>query len=258
MLSTRLCKSWNVLSRSEHRLLYSSALRSPAATSACRCRSCARIFLADSRFPSAADFPALTSWSVTSANALTTTMGRYRRCLFTSSLTRRMAAASSTEVPPNFITTKSDRQFTASLFRAGKSLIWVVPFMFTRFGAIKNPPAICFWRWVLLPVQNLMFLSSPGTLPQKTRNSCRCAHRCNSHGLLGSDSHFRRGASKLVLLLPAVSGCGRLRFESFLEKLDQSINQSAAAANDVQTAFVLVLFENLIKAAFQLLHTVLL
>jgi hypothetical protein len=55
-------------------------------------------------------------------------------------------------------------------------------------------------------------------------------------------------------LLPAVSGCGRLWFESFLEKLDQSINQPAAAANDVQTAFVLVFFENLIKAAFQLLH----
>src|SRR2546421_12590560 len=66
--------------------------------------------------------------------------------------------------------------------------------MSLEFDAIKNPPAICFWRWVLLPVQNLMFLSSPGTLPQKTRNSCRCAHRCHSHGLLGNGSHLQQAA----------------------------------------------------------------
>ena len=46
------------------------------------------------------------SWSVTFASALTTTTG-CGEDFRTSWHTRRMAAASATEVPPNFITTHS-------------------------------------------------------------------------------------------------------------------------------------------------------
>src|SRR5271169_3445893 len=44
------------------------------------------------------------NWSVTFAMALTTTNGRSGRRPFTMLATRSMAVASSTEVPPNFIT----------------------------------------------------------------------------------------------------------------------------------------------------------
>src|SRR5947199_5867668 len=62
------------------------------------------------------------------------------------------------------------------------SLVCVVESM----SQIKNPPASCFWRWVLSAAISYELLSSPGALPQKTRNSCRCGHRCNSLSLLGT------------------------------------------------------------------------
>src|ERR1022692_1092534 len=44
------------------------------------------------------------NWSVTLAMALTTTKGRSGKRVFTMAATRSMAAASSTDVPPNFMT----------------------------------------------------------------------------------------------------------------------------------------------------------
>jgi hypothetical protein len=59
------------------------------------------------RWPFAAEFPASNNWSVTLASALTTTTGREPSLLRTMPMSRRIAPASSTDVPPNFITTKS-------------------------------------------------------------------------------------------------------------------------------------------------------
>jgi hypothetical protein len=50
----------------------------------------------------------------------------------------------------------------------------------------------------------------------------------------------------------------RSRFYDFwselLEELHQAINQSTAAANHMQTAFMLMLFQNLVQTAFQIHH----
>ncbi len=64
---------------------------------------------------SAAAQPAFINWSVTLASALTTTTGRWGDARCTSWHTRRMAAASCTEVPPNFMTTHSPDCFPAAL-----------------------------------------------------------------------------------------------------------------------------------------------
>src|SRR5207248_5818019 len=53
---------------------------------------------------SPAALPAASSWSVTLAIALTTTTGKRSRLAATIVAARSTAAASSTEVPPNFIT----------------------------------------------------------------------------------------------------------------------------------------------------------
>src|SRR5450759_5402003 len=55
-----------------------------------------------SPFPAAAAMAS--NWSVTLAMALTTTKGRCDKRAFTMAATRSMAAASSTDVPPNFMT----------------------------------------------------------------------------------------------------------------------------------------------------------
>ena len=65
------------------------------------------------RSPCAAVAAARSSWSVTLAMALTTTMGCLPRATrpATMAAVRRMAAGSSTDVPPNFMTTRLMRVF---------------------------------------------------------------------------------------------------------------------------------------------------
>ncbi len=78
------------------------------AVSWCRMRSRSRMARALARSPRAAVAAAESSRSVTLAIALTTTMGcnPLRTRPATISAVRRIATASSTEVPPNFITTR--------------------------------------------------------------------------------------------------------------------------------------------------------
>src|SRR5664279_1088641 len=57
-----------------------------------------------SRSPLPAAAAMASNWSVTLAMALTTTKGRSGKRAFTMAATRSMAAASSTDVPPNFMT----------------------------------------------------------------------------------------------------------------------------------------------------------
>src|SRR5271166_3309626 len=57
-----------------------------------------------SRSPRPAAAAMASNWSVTLAMALTTTNGRSGKRAFTMAATRSMAAASSTDVPPNFMT----------------------------------------------------------------------------------------------------------------------------------------------------------
>ena len=55
------------------------------------------------------------------------------------------------------------------------------------------------------------------------------------------------------MLLPAQSWFRSVRFE-FLKELHQTIDQSTPASDDMETAFVLVIFENLVQATFELIH----
>ena len=78
------------------------------ATASCRWRMACSICCAASNPPEAARSEADSNWSVTPARALTTsTIGSWRRA--TIPITRRRAAASSTEVPPNLSTTHPAR-----------------------------------------------------------------------------------------------------------------------------------------------------
>jgi hypothetical protein len=61
-------------------------------------------------------------------------------------------------------------------------------------------------------------------------------------------------SANLVMLLPAHSWLWSFGFE-FLKELHQPINQSAPASDDVKAALVLVLFQDLVQTAFQLIHT---
>jgi hypothetical protein len=56
------------------------------------------------------------------------------------------------------------------------------------------------------------------------------------------------------MLLPAHSRLWSFGFE-FLKELHQAINQSAPASDDVKAALVLMLFQDLVQTAFQLIHT---
>jgi hypothetical protein len=51
------------------------------------------------------------------------------------------------------------------------------------------------------------------------------------------------------VLFPAQSWFRSIRFE-FLKELHQTIDQSAPASNHMETALVLVIFEDLVQAAF--------
>ncbi len=93
----------------------SSPLSRSAAVSMCRLRSRAAIASAPALSPRPAAEAAASNWSVTLAIADTTTTGaspRSRRPR-TIAVVRRIAAASSTEVPPNFITTRVARASSA-------------------------------------------------------------------------------------------------------------------------------------------------
>ena len=75
------------------------------------------------RSPAAAEAAARSNWSVTLAIALTTTTG----CLpcatrpATMAAVRPMAAGSSTEVPPNFMTTRLMRRFSSRIGRVRRA-----------------------------------------------------------------------------------------------------------------------------------------
>ena len=57
------------------------------------------------------------------------------------------------------------------------------------------------------------------------------------------------------MLLPAQSfWFGSIRVE-FFKELHQPVDQPASASDHVETALVLVLFQYLVQAAFQLIHT---
>jgi hypothetical protein len=57
----------------------------------------------------------------------------------------------------------------------------------------------------------------------------------------------------LVVLLPAQSWVRILGFE-FFKELHQPVNQSAPASNDVETAFMLMFFQDLVQSTFQFSH----
>jgi hypothetical protein len=58
----------------------------------------------------------------------------------------------------------------------------------------------------------------------------------------------------LVVLFPAQSRIRFLRFE-FFKELHQPINQSAPASDDVESALMLMLFQDLVQSTFQFFHT---
>jgi hypothetical protein len=65
---------------------------------------------------------------------------------------------------------------------------------------------------------------------------------------------FTGPAPNLVMLLPAQSWLLSLGFE-FLKELHQPVDQPAPASDDMEAALVLMLFQYLVQAAFQLIHT---
>src|SRR5580658_5838366 len=115
-------------------------------------------------------------------------------------MSRRIATASSTDVPPNFNTTTSSL-LSNLLCRSSPARSPVLcPLMSSSvshssvLGAFfvqkKNPPPDRFWRWVRVIL--LRVLTSSDSVLQKTRsNSCRhaCACRCNSRVLLDEVRH---------------------------------------------------------------------
>jgi hypothetical protein len=56
------------------------------------------------------------------------------------------------------------------------------------------------------------------------------------------------------MLLPAQTWVRSLGFK-FLKELHQPINQSAPASDDMETAFVLMLFQDFVQSTFQFSHT---
>jgi hypothetical protein len=60
----------------------------------------------------------------------------------------------------------------------------------------------------------------------------------------------------VFLFLPVLGLPGR--FQLFLEKLHQAIDQPSLAADHVQSTLVLVLFQNPVQAALKLVHNLLL
>ena len=57
------------------------------------------------------------------------------------------------------------------------------------------------------------------------------------------------------MLLPAQSfWFGSIRVE-FFKELHQPINQSAPASDDMESALMLMLFQDFVQTAFQLIHT---
>jgi hypothetical protein len=70
-----------------------------------------------------------------------------------------MAAASSTEVPPNFMTTHSSRELGSSLPGCEKSFMFSPPVVSEscerrRIADKEKPTGQCFWRWVLLAAKS--------------------------------------------------------------------------------------------------------
>src|SRR5229473_4485448 len=96
-----------------------------------------------------------------------------------------MASASSTDVPPNFRTTRSSP--VSNLLRCGNSVIRSTPIL--KLAGTKKPTA----SWLLAVGSDLGYECSSlsGPVLQKTRNSCRhCgACRANSRGLLDHGIH---------------------------------------------------------------------
>src|SRR2546429_7143440 len=99
---------------------------------------------------------------------------------FTTWQSRRIAAASSTEVPPNFMTT-----------HRGRSLLSAC----TDFSSRNKKPTCQLLLAVgLCQPLKLVLLSSPDALPQKTRNACRHSDR-NSLHLPGDGIHGQHEVS---------------------------------------------------------------
>jgi hypothetical protein len=102
-----------------------------AAVSRWRARSRELMANAPARSPCTAVAAARSSWSVTLAMALTTTTGCLPRATrpATMAAVRRMAAGSSTDVPPNFITTRLMRVFLKAvlLYQLSFQLLCWIP-----------------------------------------------------------------------------------------------------------------------------------
>jgi hypothetical protein len=59
---------------------------------------------------------------------------------------------------------------------------------------------------------------------------------------------------ELVMLLPAQSRVRSVRFE-FRKELHQPVNQFAPASDDMETALMLMLFQDFVQSTFQFAHT---
>src|SRR5450755_2218876 len=111
-----------------------------------------------------------------------------------------MAVASSTEVPPNFMTTYSKPWLDASLLASDGSFI-LAPFgssrLMSMLGTNKKPTGHLFLAVGLVSCEALCFSADQAPSPRKQANSCRCAcaHRGNSLSLLGSCFHGCRFAA---------------------------------------------------------------
>src|ERR1700747_2872049 len=197
--------------------------------------------------------------------------GRDRRRCFTMRMARRIAAASSKDVPPNFITTGctaagpdcagccsaasliTDSPFfevpppsicsgavpaavvPASRRNRGRDALGTagrMPALHSSAPEIKNPPPFRFWRWVSTCFE--LWTSSAGDLRQKTCNSLSlgyCSRLRHSHLW----HHLGHGLLIVDLFVEVAGGLvSTSPFHPIFKDLTQPVDQPLLPAYDVE------------------------
>ena len=99
-----------------------------------------------------------------------------------------------------------------------------------------------------------LLFNSAGVLHQKTLNSCRYSHDCHSLSLLDGGRIPDRLVAASLILSASLSGVLMLVAHHLLEELGQARNQAIPAADDMQAAFVLMLFQDFVQTALKFVH----
>jgi hypothetical protein len=115
------------------------------------------------------------------------------------------------------------------------------------FSATKTKPTVAcfrFWRWVLLPFE-LWNLAQQVTSARRRCNSLSlvCSdRRRNPRRLVGNGNHLPCQFLNLIIEIAGILVA--LDFQSIFEELNQPVDQPLLPADNVEPAFMAVLFQH--------------